>query len=287
MNAHSRRGRELFREAARLLEQSGIRLLGKHAIREAARLAPAVREAVEGGAPMVIVGGGDGSVSSAVDAVVGRDCVFALLPLGTANSFARTLGIPLDLPGAVAAIAQGRRRRVDLGVINGDHFANFATIGFGPVVSATVPRSWKKALGRVGYLLWAATRLPHFEPFQVTVTIDGERHQFPALELRIANGSFHGGIELVHAATVDSGDIVVEAVTGRARHRLPWNWFATVLGLRQSPDITRVFRAPRMQVETEPPLPISIDGEVHGATPALVEVAAGAIEVAVPAAGST
>ncbi len=66
---------------------------------------------------MVIVGGGDGSLSCAVDELVERDCVFALLPLGTANSFARTLGIPLDLDGAIETIATGtppaRRSRRD------------------------------------------------------------------------------------------------------------------------------------------------------------------------------
>src|SRR3546814_7069349 len=60
---------------------------------------------------------------------VDKDCIFALLPLGTANSFARTLGIPLDLPGAVDVIANGRRARIDLGAINNDYFANVAAIG--------------------------------------------------------------------------------------------------------------------------------------------------------------
>src|SRR5690349_19465938 len=120
VNAHSRKGRALFREAAAKLEQAGISLISKHAVRDPSRLIPTVKEAVKSGAPMIIVGGGDGSLSCTVDEVVDRDCVFALLPLGTANSFARTLGIPLDLDGAVAVIANGRRRRIDLGVINGD-----------------------------------------------------------------------------------------------------------------------------------------------------------------------
>src|SRR5688500_4179355 len=111
VNARSRRGQELFREAKARLEQAGIRLIGAHAVKDPRRLKHRVDQAVADGAPMVIVGGGDGSLSCSVDFVVDRDCVFALLPLGTANSFARTLGIPLDLEGAVATIANGRRRR--------------------------------------------------------------------------------------------------------------------------------------------------------------------------------
>ena len=75
---------------------------------------PVVKAAIAK-APMVIIGGGDGTLSSDVDHFVGKDTVFAVLPLGTANSFARTLGLPLDIDGAIDVIAHGRRKRIDLG----------------------------------------------------------------------------------------------------------------------------------------------------------------------------
>ena len=109
-----------------------------------------------------IVGGGDGSLSGAVDDVVNTDCVFALLPLGTANSFARTLGIPLELDGAIDVIANGQRRRIDLGVIDGDYFVNSAAIGLSPMIGDSVPHRLKKFLGRLGYLLWAIWCLLRF-----------------------------------------------------------------------------------------------------------------------------
>src|SRR5918993_2673195 len=123
VNAHSRRGQALFDEASAKLELSGIKLIAAHALRDPSKLPQTVRDAVRADAPMIIVGGGDGSLSCAVDDLVDRDCVFAVLPLGTANSFARTIGLPLDLDGAIEAIATGQRRRIDLGVINGDYFA--------------------------------------------------------------------------------------------------------------------------------------------------------------------
>ncbi len=88
----------------------------------------AVKQAIKR-APMVIVGGGDGSLSSNIDHFLGKDTIFALLPLGTANSFARTLGIPLDLDGAIEVILTGEPRQIDLGCINGDHFLNAAALG--------------------------------------------------------------------------------------------------------------------------------------------------------------
>ena len=284
VNAHSRKGRALFRRAVFRLREAGIRLTAAHAVRKPGELIPKVKEAVRSGAPMVIVGGGDGSLSSAVDELIDRDCVFALLPLGTANSFARTLGIPLDLDGAIRTIATGKRRRVDLGVIDGDYYANSAAIGLSPLIGATVPPRLKRYLGRVGYLVWAIWSIYRFKPFGLVVEIDGERHEMEALEVRIANGAFHGGVEVVDAAEVDSGEIVVQAVTGRAKHRLIRNWLAVLMkDLRSKRETVTDFHGRRLRLTTSPPLPISIDGEVLGRTPAIVEVAECAIEVVVPA----
>ena len=285
INARSRKGRDLFRRAVARLKAAGIKLIAAHAIRDPRQLNPAVKKAVREGAPMVIVGGGDGSLSCAVDELVDRDCVFALLPLGTANSFARTLGIPLDLDGAVDTIVSGRRRRVDLGVIDGDYYANSAAIGLSPQIGATVPHGLKRWLGRVGYLIWAIWSIFRFRPFQLVVeTEDGGRHEMAALEVRIANGAYHGGVEVVDAAEVDSGEIVVQAVTGRVKHRLIRNWLAVLLKHRRwKKETVTDFHARKLRLITDPPLPISIDGEVLGRTPATVEVAECAIEVVVPA----
>ena len=283
VNAHSRKGRALFRDAAFKLREAGIRLTAAHAVRDPDDLIPTVQQAVKGGAALVIVGGGDGSLSCAVDELVDRDCVFALLPLGTANSFARTLGIPLDLDGAIRTIVTGRRRRVDLGIIDGDYFANSAAIGLSPQIGATVPDGLKRWLGRFGYLIWSMWLMWRFKPFALTVEVDGERHRLSALEVRIANGSYHGGVEVVDEAEVDSGAIVVQVVAGQTTRRLLWNWLAVLLRLGARKETVRDFAARRVRIETDPPLPISIDGEVLGHTPAVAEVAECAIEVVVPA----
>lgn len=286
VNAHSRKGQELFEQARAKLEAAGIRIVQSHAITDPKELIPTMRQAVRSGVPMVIVGGGDGSLSCTVDETVDEQVVFALLPLGTANSFARTLGIPLDLDGAVNVIATGRRRRIDLGVINGDYFANAAAIGLSPLIGDSVPHKLKKYLGRVGYLIWAIWCLVKFRSFRVTIDDGSHTHSLRATELRIANGSFHGGVELIEEATVDSGEIVVQAVTGHAKLRLMWNWFASYFKLPSRRDEVRTFHGRRMTIETRPPLKISIDGEVLTKTPAVAEVARRAIEVVVPAESS-
>lgn len=282
VNVHSRRGDELFHEAHDKLEAAGIRIIDAHAVHDREELVPTVRQAVKSGAPMLIVGGGDGSLSSCIDELVGHECVFALLPLGTANSFARTLDIPLDLDGAIGTIAGGKRRRLDLGVINGDYFANAAALGLSPIIGKTVPHKLKRYLGRVGYLLWAIWCLLHFAPFKLTVEEGGERTSVWATEVRIFNGRFHGGVELIEDEELDDGEIVVQAVTGKNVLRLLWDWFARFFKLPGRTAMTQEFRGSRLVIETKPRLKISVDGEVVTTTPAVVESAHKAIEVVVP-----
>ena len=283
VNAQSRRGRALFREAVEKLRSAGIELTASYAIRNPAKLVPKVRDAVRDGAPMVIVGGGDGSLSYTVDEVVDRDCVFALLPLGTANSFARTLGIPLDLDGAINVIATGQRRRIDLGMINDDYFANCAAMGLSPMIGEGVPHKLKRYLGRVGYLVWAVWCLIRFHAFRLTVRGDGVDETFWATEVRIANGGHHGGVELIESAEVDSGQIIVQAVVGRRASSLVWDWFAKYWKLPTRHRTTREFHGTKLTIETRPRQRISIDGEVLAKTPVVARVAQCAIEVVVPA----
>lgn len=283
VNARSRRGQDLFTEARDLAVASGISLIAAHAVRNPSDLRGTVRAAVRSGAPMVIVGGGDGSLSGVVDEFVGTDCVFAVLPMGTANSFARTLRLPLDLEEAVDTIANGQLRRIDLGVIGTDYFVNAASVGLGPMIAETVPAGVKRALGRVGYFVWAARCFLRFRPFRLTVDDGTSVHQLWTSEVRIFNGRYHGGVELADSTDVDSGDIVVQAVTGRSRWRLSMDWYAKYFRLANRNDTTVEFRGRLLRLDSKPCHQISIDGELLARMPVEVRVAPRAIEVVVPA----
>ena len=283
VNARSRRGAALFEQARAKCEATGIRLIAAHPVRDPALLNDTVRAAVRSGAPMVIVGGGDGSLSCVVDDLVGKDCVFAVLPLGTANSFARTLGLPLDLDGAIEAIATGKRRRVDLGMIDNDYFANAAAMGLSPMIGESVPHNLKKYLGRAGYLAWAVWCFARFRPFRAIVTDSTGEHRLWASEVRILNGRFHGGVEMSEHADVDTGQMVIQVVTGRNRWRLAWDWYSRFFRVRNREKLVEEFHGAELKLDTRPRHRISIDGEVLARTPVTVRVAERAIDVVVPA----
>ncbi len=281
VNAKSRRGQAMFRRACEAL--SGLPYkVDARAVEDPEDLEPTVRELLAAKPDLLILGGGDGTISGLVDLMVGHDVMLGVLPLGTANSFARSLGIPLNIEGAIEVIRTGRPRRIDLGMIDNDYYANCAAMGISPKIAETVPHGLKRMAGRLGYLGWAAYQFLRFRPFTLIVEQDGKRERLRVVEVRISNGPYHGGTELVEAAAVDSGEIVVQAVCGHVKRRLIVNWAASVLRSEYRKEKVRDFRGREIKLTTIPPLPISIDGEVLARTPVTARIAPGIIEVMAP-----
>lgn len=138
VNARSRSGQAQFAEACSALRDAPFKV-DAHAVEDPAELVPTLQRALSAAPDLVILGGGDGTISSLVDHLLGHDVILGVLPFGTANSFCRTLDIPLDIAGAVEVLKTGRPRRIDLGMIDGDYFANCAAIGLSPQIAKTVP----------------------------------------------------------------------------------------------------------------------------------------------------
>ncbi|MFL6732843.1 MAG: diacylglycerol/lipid kinase family protein [Sphingomicrobium sp.] len=281
VNTASRNGSNAFADVCDKLVAAGVDLIDAVAIDEPSDLARKVHAAVHK-APMVIVGGGDGTLSEAVDQFLGTGCVFALLPLGTANSFARSLEIPLDIGGAVDVIVNGQVRKIDLAAIDGDYFLNNAALGLAPKVAESVPHGIKRYLGRTGYLLWAGWSAANFRAFRLLVDDGRAVHRLWATEARIANGRFHGGVELIESAELESGDIVVQAVEGQSLLKLCWSYAASVLKHPSRRQTVREFRGKRLRIDTHPRMRVSIDGELGPETPFEAAVAPQAIRVAAP-----
>jgi YegS/Rv2252/BmrU family lipid kinase len=284
VNTASRRGAEAFDEARAKLEMAGVELIDARAVDEPETLPGEVNAAIDR-APMVIVGGGDGTLSETIDYFLGTGTVFAFLPLGTANSFARTLDFPLDLDGAIDVIANGEPRKVDLAAINGDYFLNNAALGLAPVVAETVPSGLKKLLGRTGYLLWAGWSAASFKAFRLKIEDENGTHRLWATEARIANGRFHGGMELIESADLHSGEVVIQAVQGRSVWGLGWSYFASAAKLEARKATVREFHGKKMRVTTRPRMRVSIDGELGPETPFEVSVLPDAVTVAAPREG--
>jgi YegS/Rv2252/BmrU family lipid kinase len=282
VNTQSRQGQMLYSEAKSELGRKGIRLTATYPVRDASRLASVVTEAVQDGHRFLIVGGGDGSISSVARIFAGQDLVLGLLPMGTANNFARANGIPLDLSAAVEVLASGRIARVDLGRIEETYFTNAVSIGITSAVHRGSPDPLKRYLGRIGYLVTAVRTVATSQPFECTLVLDGTPVELLAYDVRVANGPFQGGLCSVDAARVDSGDLAVRVIKGPSRLNIGRVWAR--IGMRRPPDpaTVQIFRASTVEITTTPQQYVSVDGEVLTRTPTRISVAPGALQVVVP-----
>jgi YegS/Rv2252/BmrU family lipid kinase len=251
-------------------------------VRHAERLHEIVREEVVKGRRFIIIGGGDGTISSVVDHFAYTGVVFGVLPLGTANSFARTLGIPLDLTGAIDVLVNGKVANIDLGKINDDYFANGSSIGMPAIVGRATPHSLKRWLGRGAYGLVAAYKFMQFVPFRCIVTVNGQQTSFQAFDVLIASGGYQGGVLVAHEADPRDGKVVIRILKGPSKWALARKWARVALGVPFGPSDLEVIRVPELTIDTFPQQYVAVDGEVITQTPIRVSVACEALHLMMP-----
>src|SRR5919199_699736 len=177
VNTRSRSGERVYFEAIDRLEEMGVRLGATYPVRDPVRLPETVREVLHEGSGhrLLILGGGDGSVSSVVDFLAHRDVVLGLLPLGTANDFARTLGLPADSEKACKTIAGGKVVDVDLGLAGDSYYVNVASVGLGVEATQALSPWLKKGAGPLAYPVAAVRAFLSHKPFSARLTFpDGD-----------------------------------------------------------------------------------------------------------------
>jgi len=282
VNTHSRRGRHHYARAKRLLARRRVRVDASYPMRDPGRLPEAVRHALTAGVRLIIVGGGDGTLSAVVDELAYRDAVLGILPLGTANSFARTLDIPLEIDRAVEVIAGGETAGVDLGRIGDDYFANTAALGLAATLARSRLTGLKHYFGAASYPLAGVVKFLGHRSFRCTLSHHGRRTSYDALDVLIANGRYQGGALVAPDASVASRALVVRIVKGPAKRNLIWAWALRAAGRAPGARLVETVHAASVTIETEPPLPVSIDGEAVARTPVRASVAPDALKVRVP-----
>lgn len=184
-------------------------------------------------APVVAIGGGDGTLGAAASELIATGRALGILPLGTHNHFARQLGIPPDLPGAVRVLAEGARRRVDVGMVNGHIFLNNASIGFYP----SLVRSREQAQDRRGLPKWMANMpatwaaLRRLRHHRLRVEIDGAEQWVRTPLLFVGNNlySLDGG-RIGEREALDRGELSLFSVEGRTRLGALWFGLRLLVG---------------------------------------------------------
>jgi diacylglycerol kinase family enzyme len=302
INSRSRRGRRLYGRARRLLDEAGIAFAQVFPVTDPTRLRDLFGDVLALEPDLVVVGGGDGTVAEAVGHLAHRDIALGVLPLGTTNNFARSLELPLDLPGAVRTVAVGgpgggKVADVDVGWFEStgdpqgegpgadrEHiFANMVSLGLSVQVAGKVPHLLKRYLGRPAYALTAAGLLARHEAFTAHITIDGETTTLRTHQLNIANGAHHSGQRIARDASPDDRLLAVYRLGDERRLRLASATARHVLtGPWRSLDEDAFLTTAHVEIETDPPMRVDVDGEIRGRTPVSVRLRGNALRVIVP-----
>jgi YegS/Rv2252/BmrU family lipid kinase len=231
-----------------------------------------------------VAGGGDGTFSAVADAFVGTDAVLGLVPLGTGNSTAHTLGIPPSIRRAVDAIAWGEVADIDLGKIGDDYFMNVVSVGLTAETAQNTPDWLKKLLGKFAYLITGATVFIRHRPFLCCLQIDGRRVTAKARQVVIANGRYFGETVLSPEASIRDSLLTVHAVEEMDFWYLVWRLLRFLILRKPGLPGLLHFSVSEVSIDADPPQRIDIDGESTIRTPARVSVIPRALKVMLPAA---
>jgi YegS/Rv2252/BmrU family lipid kinase len=244
-----------------------------------------VRKALDAGAELIFVWGGDGMVQRCIDTVVGSDTALAIVPAGTANLFASNIGIPKDIKAAVALGVNGPRRKLDVGRINGEHFAVMAGAGLDALMIRDADGALKNRLGRVAYVFTGAKNI-RAARVDTRVRIDGDKwFTGKASCVLVANvGKVMGDIAAFPDAQPDDGLLEIGVVTAKGL----WQWSralaSTASGKAESSPFVETARGRKFDVRFAAPIPYELDGGDRKKTRRLrIKVRPGAVTVCVPA----
>lgn len=232
-----------------------------------------------GGADTVIAWGGDGTVNEVAGAIAGSASAFGIVPAGSGDGFATTLGVSRDPRAALRAALCGRTTPIDVGDVNGRPFLNLAGIGF----DARVARRFNTLTRRGGlpYLYIGLHEGMTYGGARYRVHLDGDAHDLRAFLIVFANGQQYGNNAIIApGARFDDG--LLDALIVDARSFLPQVWRARRLFLGRDKAVAGLVRKPvrRATVESDDPIELHLDGEcVEAGRRIEVSVRPGALNV--------
>lgn len=257
-------------------------------------LAELAREAALGGAELLVVVGGDGSVNEVANGLagLGRQPEVAVVPRGTGWDFSRTFAIPRNIDDAVQVALHGDVRTVDVGratyrAWDGSDataaFANVASAGMSGAIAKRANETTKALGGKASYLWATFAVFSGWEASEIEVAVDGERRAGRMFDVVVANGRFFGGgLEVCPDAEPDDGLFDVLTIGDVTKRDLVQTMPKMYRGRHLPHPKAELLRGSSVTVTCETALPIELDGEQPGTTPVTFEVSAAALRLRVP-----
>ena len=232
---------------------------------------------------LIVIGGGDGTISKALPQLLKLKRPFAVLPLGTANDFARTLGLPPEPLEAAEIAVNGREHRIDVGLVNDRPYLNVASVGIASKVAEVQSKELKRSWRVFAYAIGLMQAVRDLQPFFVKLDLDAKPAWSGSVyQVSVGNGRFHGGgLTVAEDAAIDDGKLDIYLVyPGRF-----WQLVASLMHLKfglKRPEVIKHLSAITVTLRTYRPRSVDADGELATETPATFGLSSGALTVMVP-----
>jgi YegS/Rv2252/BmrU family lipid kinase len=282
VNTCSRRGARHFLHIYQALCRRGIDVVAAYPVGDPSHLREVTRNAFQHGTHLVVVGGGDGTISSVVDEFIDRDVTIGIIPLGTGNSTALTLGLPISIQRAVDVLVDGEVGEVDLGKIGDDYYVNVVAVGLTAETARHTPYWLKQLFGAASYIFAGLHVLLRHRPFQCRLQTDGQQIIAIVREVVIANGRYFGETVLSPEASIHDGLLTVHVVEEMNIPYLIWRLFRYLILRKPGLPGEHHFSATELQLDADPPQSIDVDGESVIFTPTRITIAPHALKVMLP-----
>lgn len=283
INPYSRQGAQVLDDAVKLLQQRGHQVIvpAEHKNHnDPNELILKHQHEIS----HVVIGGGDGSVNAALDALLKTNLPFVVIPLGTANNLARTFSLPTDLNAALDLIDQGEEKLIDVGVVNDIPFLSVAGLGLSTEVNRHVSSYLKKILG-VGAFILTAFRLSFkMNPFRAEIYADGSKPIFTkSWQISVCNGKYYGsGLAIKEDASLN--DMKLHLLSTEVKkwwHSLKMITSFFTGRFKKEHEVTLI-SAREMIIKTRRRFAIDVDGDLKTYTPATLKVIPKAAKIVVP-----
>ena len=247
---------------------------------DATRLAA---NAVRAGHPIVLAGGGDGTLNEVIQPLAGTATAVGAVPLGTVNVWVRELGLPLDPVEATRQLLLGQVRRIDLGRVNGRYFLLMAGLGFDAVaVHAVEGTVQKRRFGPLAFFAAGAVEALRTHGERLCIRADDRTFVTNAALVTIGNTRlWAGAVQITHRATAADGLLDVCIFPGRSLLTKLRHLFLVFIGRHEDDPEVTYLQVRELLVAARSPIPIQVDGEPFGTTPARVEIVPGAVRALV------
>ncbi|HZE58027.1 MAG TPA: diacylglycerol kinase family protein [Chthoniobacterales bacterium] len=247
------------------------------------------RTALRKGCELIIAAGGDGTLNEVINGIGENlgEAQVGLIPLGTGNDFARSIGVPTDLEAAIDLIRAGTTRAVDLVRVTSDelrYFVNVSAGGFSGLVDEKLTPEMKKTWGPLAYLRGAAAAWPELRAYRTTLAFDEDESLMLELyNVVVANGRYvASGTLIAPEAEIDDGLLDVVLIPKRPAPELALAMAQIALGTHLSSKTIVFRRAAKLTVNSKPGMWFNVDGELVGNEPARFEIVPRALRFIAP-----